>query len=84
MWIKSTDLLKYGFLQNSSSSINYFCYQNNTLYLARLILAFCPPLKETPLSPTNVLSPSENNLRSYIKKKNIRIYQNAARCVYQI
>lgn len=33
-------------------------------YLAKFILALCPPLRETPLSPTVVLSPYGNCSKS--------------------
>lgn len=33
-------------------------------YLAKFILAFCPPLRDAPLSPTIVLSPHGNCLKS--------------------
>lgn len=38
----------------------YSSRQNNcpVYYLAKLTLAFCPPLRETPRSPTRVMSPS--------------------------
>jgi len=35
------------------------------IYLAKLILAFCPPLKVIPLSPTIVSSPSGKYSRSF-------------------
>ena len=36
------------------------------LYLARLTLAFCPPLSVIPLSPTRVRSPSGNSSKSCV------------------
>ncbi len=38
--------------------------------LARVTLAFCPPLRVTPLSPTRVRSPSTNNSISYPYDRN--------------
>lgn len=45
----------------------FICMTNNLLtstYLAKLILALCPPLSDTPLSPTIVLSPYGNCSKS--------------------
>ena len=48
----------------------YFCELLSSIslilatHLAKLILAFCPPLKETPRSPTNVKSPFSNVSKS--------------------
>ena len=40
-------------------------------YLAKFSLAFCPPLSESPRSPTKVISPKEKPLISYIFKMNV-------------
>lgn len=38
--------------------------KNFSTYLAKFILAFCPPLIDTPLSPTTDLSPYGNFTKS--------------------
>ena len=38
----------------------YIMYSTKSFYLAKLILAFCPPESEAPLSPITVCSPFGN------------------------
>lgn len=56
----------YSLVKRNSKKSDSTNIKNN---LAKLTLALCPPLKETPRSPTRVMSPSAKRSISLGEKK---------------